>query len=72
MMPHVCAEGYQPFATKETAMLANTGKRLTTRITEHVQEKLQAAADLGGATHFLKMALMLQSFVISRELRLIF
>lgn len=31
-------------------MLANTGKRLTTRITDHVQEKLQAAADLLGAT----------------------
>lgn len=31
-------------------MLAHTGKRLTTRITEHVQEKLQAAADLVGAT----------------------
>jgi len=31
-------------------MLANTGKRLTTRITDHVQEKLQVAADLVGAT----------------------
>ena len=31
-------------------MLAQTGKRLTTRITDHVQEKLQAAADLVGAT----------------------
>lgn len=31
-------------------MLAHTGKRLTTRITNHVQEKLQAAADLVGAT----------------------
>lgn len=31
-------------------MHANTGKRLTTRITDHVQEKLQAAADLVGAT----------------------
>ncbi len=31
-------------------MLAHTGKRLTTRITDHVQEKLQAAADLVGAT----------------------
>ncbi|MBV8048061.1 MAG: DUF1778 domain-containing protein [Paludibacterium sp.] len=31
-------------------MLAHTGKRLTTRITEHVQEKLQAAADIMGAT----------------------
>ncbi len=31
-------------------MLAHTGKRLTTRITGHVQEKLQTAADLVGAT----------------------
>ena len=31
-------------------MLAHTEKRLTTRITEHVQEKLQVAADLVGAT----------------------
>lgn len=31
-------------------MLAQTGKRLTTRITDHVQEKLQTAADLVGAT----------------------
>ncbi len=31
-------------------MLAQTGKRLTTRITDHMQEKLQAAADIAGAT----------------------
>lgn len=31
-------------------MLAQAGKRLTTRITDHVQEKLQVAADLVGAT----------------------
>lgn len=31
-------------------MLAHTGKRLTTRITDHVQEKLQVAADIVGAT----------------------
>jgi len=31
-------------------MLAHTGKRLTTRITDHVQDKLQMAADLVGAT----------------------
>ena len=31
-------------------MLAHKGKRLTTRITDHVQEKLQVAADLVGAT----------------------
>ncbi len=31
-------------------MLAHTGKRLTTRITEHVQETLIIAADIVGAT----------------------
>lgn len=31
-------------------MLAKTRKRLTARITDHVQEKLQAAADLVGVT----------------------
>lgn len=31
-------------------MLAHAGKRLTTRITDHVQEKLQVAADIVGAT----------------------
>jgi uncharacterized protein (DUF1778 family) len=31
-------------------MLANTGKRITTRITSHVQERLQMASDLVGAT----------------------
>lgn len=31
-------------------MLAQTGKRLTTRITDHVQETLQMAADIVGAT----------------------
>lgn len=31
-------------------MLTHTGKRLTTRITDHVQEKLQMAADMVGAT----------------------
>lgn len=50
MTPHAYTEGHQPLATKEAAMLAHTGKRLTTRITDHVQEKLQAAADLVGAT----------------------
>jgi uncharacterized protein (DUF1778 family) len=35
---------------QEPAMHAESGKRLTTRITGHVQEKLQAAADLVGAT----------------------
>jgi uncharacterized protein (DUF1778 family) len=31
-------------------MLAHAGKRLTTRVTDHVQERLQVAADLVGAT----------------------
>jgi len=31
-------------------MASTTAKRITTRITEHVQEKLQTAADLVGAT----------------------
>ena len=31
-------------------MLVRAGKRLTTRLTSHVQEKLQVAADLVGAT----------------------
>lgn len=31
-------------------MLAHSGRRLTTRITDHVQERLQVAADLVGAT----------------------
>ncbi len=31
-------------------MLAHTGKRLTTRVTDHVQERLQVAADIVGAT----------------------
>jgi uncharacterized protein (DUF1778 family) len=32
------------------AMQSHTDKRLTTRMTSHVQEKLQIAADLVGAT----------------------
>jgi uncharacterized protein (DUF1778 family) len=35
---------------QEAAMLAQSGKRLTTRITDHVQERLQVAADIVGAT----------------------
>jgi uncharacterized protein (DUF1778 family) len=31
-------------------MLAHAGKRLTTRIPDHVREKLQVAADIVGAT----------------------
>lgn len=54
-------EGHQPLATKESAMLAHIRKRLTTRITDHVQEKLQAAADLVGAT--------LNQFVVQGSLK---
>lgn len=43
-------ECHQSSATMEAAMLAKTRKRLTARITDHVQEKLQAAADLVGVT----------------------
>ena len=50
MTPHAYTESHKLLVTKGTAMLAHTGKRLTTRITNHVQEKLQAAADLVGAT----------------------
>ena len=48
--PSAYAEGLQSLVIQEAAMLAQTGKRLTTRVTDHVQEKLQAAADLVGAT----------------------
>jgi uncharacterized protein (DUF1778 family) len=34
----------------EVAMHAQTGKRLTTRLTDHVLDKLQVASDLVGAT----------------------
>jgi uncharacterized protein (DUF1778 family) len=36
--------------TLEVAVLAQTGKRLTTRLTDQVLDKLQVAADLVGAT----------------------
>ena len=49
MTLHAYIEVYQPLASKEAAMPAHTGKRLTTRIPDHVQDKLQAAADLVGA-----------------------
>jgi uncharacterized protein (DUF1778 family) len=50
MTPPPYTSGHQSLANQEAAMLAHTGKRLTTRITDHVQEKLQMAADLVGAT----------------------
>lgn len=48
MTPPAYTEGLN--ALKETNMLAQSGKRLTTRVTDHVQETLQAAADIVGAT----------------------
>jgi uncharacterized protein (DUF1778 family) len=50
MTPPVYTRSVETLSNKEVAMLAHTGKRLTTRITDHVQEKLQAAADIVGAT----------------------
>lgn len=50
MTPPTYTGVYRPPSNSEAAMLAQSGKRLTTRITDHVQVKLQAAADLVGAT----------------------
>jgi uncharacterized protein (DUF1778 family) len=50
MTPPCHTLNVEALPNKEVAMLAHTGKRLTTRITDHVQEKLQAAADIVGAT----------------------
>jgi uncharacterized protein (DUF1778 family) len=50
MTPQIYTRSIEVLPNKEAAMLVHTGKRLTTRITDHVQEKLQAAADLVGAT----------------------
>jgi len=50
MTPPVYAGHIEGLPDQEVAMLAHTGKRLMTRITDHVQEKLQAAADIVGAT----------------------
>jgi uncharacterized protein (DUF1778 family) len=50
MTPRVYTQNIDVLPNKEAAMLAHTGKRLTTRITDHVQEKLQVAADIVGAT----------------------
>ncbi len=43
-------ESLEQSAKQEAYMLAHNGKRLTTRITNHVQEKLKMAADLVGGT----------------------
>jgi uncharacterized protein (DUF1778 family) len=50
MTPPVYTRPIERSPNQEAAMLAHTGKRLTTRITDHVQEKLQVAADIVGAT----------------------
>ena len=50
MTPHAYTAVNESNAAKEAVVIARTGKRLTTRVTAHVQEKLQAAADLVGAT----------------------
>jgi uncharacterized protein (DUF1778 family) len=50
MTPPSYTTGFYPSTPKEFNMQAITGKRLTTRITDHVQSTLQAAADLVGAT----------------------
>jgi uncharacterized protein (DUF1778 family) len=50
MTPHFYTRPIERLPNQEAAMLAHTGKRLTTRITDHVQEKLQMAADIVGAT----------------------
>jgi uncharacterized protein (DUF1778 family) len=50
MTPCAYTQSVEELPNKEVAMLAHTGKRLTTRITDHVQEKLQVAADIVGAT----------------------
>ena len=50
MTPPFYTRPIERLPNQDAAMLAHTGKRLTTRITDHVQEKLQMAADIVGAT----------------------
>lgn len=50
MTPKAYTMHVEKIPNQEAAMFAHAGKRLTTRITDHVQEKLQMAADLVGAT----------------------
>jgi uncharacterized protein (DUF1778 family) len=50
MTPHVYTGNIKRLPLKEAGMLTQTGKRITTRVTNHVQETLQVAADLVGAT----------------------
>jgi len=50
MTPSSHAASIPRMPNKESIMQAQTGRRLTTRITPHVQDTLQVAADLVGAT----------------------
>ena len=50
MTPLNYTEGIAKIPLSEVDMLAQTGKRLTTRLTDHVLDKLQMASDLVGAT----------------------
>jgi uncharacterized protein (DUF1778 family) len=50
MTPPIYTGDMKEATSQEAMMTTQTAKRLTTRITEHVQDKLQAAADLIGAT----------------------
>jgi uncharacterized protein (DUF1778 family) len=50
MTPSVYTEDFSRKLKKVATMLAQTANRLTTRITGHVQDKLQAAADILGST----------------------
>ena len=49
MTPSIYTARRQRLGNLEHAM-TGSGKRITTRVTDHVQEKLQTAADLVGAT----------------------
>ena len=50
MTPHAYTQALDEMGHTGAAMHAANTKRLTTRITNHVQEKLQMGADLVGAT----------------------
>lgn len=50
MMPPTYTGNIHSIDRRGALMFAHAGRRLTTRITDHVQERIQAAADLVGAT----------------------
>jgi uncharacterized protein (DUF1778 family) len=50
MTPSVYNSVLKQHALQEVLMLTLANKRLTTRLTEHVQDRLQTAADLIGST----------------------